>query len=108
MFCRVVTFCFAAAVSVFHTGTGFSAAAAGAFTAEQILKKTVERAQTIQSANKQSDYSYTKFSVTEEFNGKGRLKEKKEKLLQFESGRGRLSQLKLNGRTLTGSEFRKQ
>src|SRR5207237_7698016 len=62
----------------------------------------------IEVDGKQSYYSYTKFSMTEEFNGKGKLKEKKEKLLQFESGRGRLSQVKLNGRTLSGAEFRKQ
>lgn len=109
MFCRVpVILSFAAAAAVLlGIATGFSATAPE-LTAEQIVKKTVERAQTIQAANRQSDYSYTKFSVTEEFNGKGRLKEKKEKLLQFESGRGRLSQLKLNGRALTGAEFRKQ
>jgi len=110
MFRRVpVILSFAAAAAFLLSPViGFSAAAPEALTAEQIVKKTVERAQAIEAAGKQSDYSYTKFSVTEEFNGKGKLKEKKEKLLQFESGRGRLSQLKLNGRTLSGAEFRKQ
>jgi len=110
MFCRVpVILSFVAAVAFLLSPLiSFSATDAAALTAEQIVKKTVERAQAIEVAGKQSDYSYTKFSVTEEFNGKGKLKEKKEKLLQFESGRGRLSQLKLNGRTLSGAEFRKQ
>ena len=98
----------AAGAFLLSAAIGFSAAAPFTLTAGQIVKKTVERAQTIQSANRQSDYSYTKFSVTEEFNGKGKLREKKEKLLLFESGRGRLSQLKLNGRALSGAEFRKQ
>ncbi len=89
-------------------GPAVAATDAPALPAETIVRKMVERAQGIQSANKQAGYSYTKFAVTEEFNGKGQLKEKKEKLLQFESGYGRLSQLKLNGRALTGSEFRKQ
>lgn len=83
-------------------------ATAEGLSAEQVVRKMLERGQGPQSANKQANYSYTKLSVTEEFNGKGQLKEKKEKLLQFESGYGRLSQLKLNGRALTGSEFRKQ
>src|SRR5438445_6184391 len=103
MFCRVpVILRFGAAIAfLLGAGMDFAAAAPAALTAEQIVKKTVERAQGIQAANRQWDYSYTKFSVTEEFNGKGKLKEKKEKLLQFDSGRGHLSQLKLNGRELT-------
>jgi hypothetical protein len=68
----------------------------------------VERAQSIRVFNRQADYSYSKFAVTEEFNGKGQLKEKKEKLLEFQSGYGRLSQVKLNGRALSGAEVRKQ
>jgi len=109
MSCRVViSSCIAVAAYLLSCAIGFSAAASGSLTVEQIVKKTVERAEGIQAANTQLDYSYTKFSVTEEFNGKGKLKEKKEKLLQFESGRGRLSQLKLNGRALSGAEFKRQ
>src|SRR5204862_4620236 len=85
-----------------------SGASASDLTAEQIIQKTVRRAQGICAANRQADYSYTKFAVTEEFNAQGKLTEKKEKVLQFEAGYGRLSQLKLNGRTLRGAEFRKQ
>jgi len=77
-------------------------------TAEQVVKKAVERAQGICAANRQSDYSYVKLSVTEEFDNKGKLKEKKEKLFQYESGQGRVSQVKLNGRALKGVEFQKQ
>jgi hypothetical protein len=77
-------------------------------TAQQIIAKTVRRAQAIRAANRQADYSYTKFAITEEFNNKGKLTEKKEKVFQYEAGYGRLSQLKLNGRALSGAEFRKQ
>jgi hypothetical protein len=79
-----------------------------ALTADQIMKKTIDRAETIRTANKHVDYSYTKFSVTEEFDGKGKLTDKKEKVLQYEAGYGRLSALKLNGRAISGAEFRKQ
>jgi len=86
----------------------FSAPAPTSLTAQQIINKTVERAQSLRGSNKQADYSYSKFAVTEEFNAKGKLKEKKEKLLEFQAGYGRLSQIKLNGRPLSGAEFRKQ
>ncbi len=107
MSCRLASISLLAALYV-SAASGFSAAAPSELTTEQIVKKTVERAQAIQAANQQANYSYTKFAVTEEFNAKGRLKEKKEKLLQFESGYGRLSQFRLNGRSLSGVEFRKQ
>lgn len=93
---------------LFNAPLLFSAPAPEPLTARDIVRKTVARAQAIRVANKQSDYSYSKFAVTEEFNGKGRLKEKKEKTLEFQSGYGRLSKLKLNGRALSGAEFRKQ
>jgi hypothetical protein len=86
----------------------FAAVSGDCLTAEQIMRKAVARAESIRGANRQANYSYTKFAVTEEFDGKGHLKEKKEKVLQFEAGYGRLSDLKLNGRTLRGAEFRKQ
>jgi hypothetical protein len=76
-------------------------------TAEQIIKKTLDRAKAIRTANKQNGYSYTKMSVTEEFDNKGKVTDKKEKVLEFEAGYGRLSTLKLNGRAVTGAEFRK-
>jgi hypothetical protein len=84
-----------------------AAAPAGELTAEQIMKKTIERAKTTRAAKTQNNYSYTKVSVTEEFDGKGKLSEKKEKVLEFKQGYGQLSALKLNGRSITGAEFRK-
>src|SRR3954463_5580404 len=107
MFCRFSMMLFSIALVAVCPGA-VNVANADGLTAEQVVRKMIDHAQGIQSANKQANYSYTKVSTTEEFNGKGQLKEKKEKLLQFESGYGRLSQLKLNGRSLTGSEFRKQ
>src|SRR5436190_17497049 len=99
---------FAMALATLSLSLGVPAAFGADLTAEQIIVKTVKRAQSIRAANKQADYSYTKFAVTEEFNGKGRLTEKKEKFFQYEAGYGRLNQIKLNGRTLSGAELRKQ
>src|SRR3954467_11141160 len=106
---RAVLFGILAALSaILLTATqAFSATAPGSLSAQEIINKTVDRAQSLRGSNKQADYSYSKFAVTEEFNAKGKLKEKKEKLLEFQSGYGRLSQVKLNGRSLTGAEFRK-
>jgi hypothetical protein len=103
----VRTFATVLAVALFARPV-LAASAATTLSAQEIVKKTVERAQSIRVFNRQADYSYSKFAVTEEFNGKGKLKEKKEKLLEFQSGYGRLSQLKLNGRALSGAELRKQ
>ena len=108
---RVVAISYFVTVTAIGLGArcGFSATASTEpLTAQQIVNKTVQHAQAIQNPNRQSDYSYSKFSVTEEFNAKGKLKEKKEKLLEFQSGFWRLNQLKLNGRALSGAEFRKQ
>jgi hypothetical protein len=97
-----------ALAGVLAAGPVIGATAPAALTAREIVKKTGERAQAIYAANRQSGYSYTKFAVSEQFDGKGKLREKKEKFLQFEAGHGRLTQIKLNGRSLTGAEFRKQ
>jgi hypothetical protein len=97
-----------ALTGVLGLGPAFGAGLPATLTASEIVKKTGERAQAIYAANRQSGYSYTKFAVSEQFDGKGKLREKKEKCLQFEAGHGRLTQIKLNGRCLTGAEFRRQ
>src|SRR5688572_420418 len=73
-------------------------------TADQIVQRTVLRAQFVHTLNKQTNYSYQKTSTVEELDGKGKVKNRKEKVLAFESGLGTLKELKVNGEVLSDRE----
>jgi hypothetical protein len=89
-------------------GAAAQRAAPAELTAEQIVGRAVLRAQLVHTLNKQTNYSYQKTSTVEELDGKGKVKSRKEKLLEFESGLGTLKELKINGESLSDRELRKQ
>jgi hypothetical protein len=77
-------------------------------TAEQIVQRAVLRAQRVHTLNSQTNYCYQKTSTVEELDGKGKVKSRKEKLLEFQSGLGTLKELKINGEALSQRELQKQ
>jgi hypothetical protein len=78
-------------------------------TADDIMQKAANASQRA-ALDSRPDYGYNKFTVTEEFDGAGRLKEHKEKNYDVLM-RGGLSYLRLtriNGSKLAGGELKKQ
>ncbi len=77
---------------------------------DELIRKAVSRAQKVEARAGQTAYTYTKLTVTEELDGSGRLKERKEKVYQvfFQSGSTHLKLLTVNGRPPGAAEMRKQ
>lgn len=78
--------------------------------ADDIVQKAVQRAQSSAAHDARPDYRYTKHTVTEELDSQGRLKVRREKLydVRVESGLSRLKLVRLNGQDLSGDEQKKQ
>ncbi|HUR47320.1 MAG TPA: hypothetical protein VMZ27_15670 [Candidatus Saccharimonadales bacterium] len=77
-------------------------------TGPEIAQRTIARARASGDSGKLQNFTYKKLSVSEELDGRGHVKERKEKVLFFRSGSGSLLEMKVNGRPLTGDDFRKQ
>lgn len=89
---------------------GGTVRARSAETADEIMQKAVERAQSPVNHEARPAYLYTKHTVFEESDIQGRLKEKREKLyeVRVESGMSRLKLIQLNGKDLAPAEQKKQ
>lgn len=84
------------------------AAPSSALTSEQVVQRVIARAQHVHKLNRQTNFLYEKTSTTEELDGKGRVRSRKEKVIQFEAGVGTLKEFKINGETVPDRELRKQ
>jgi len=86
--------------------------AATPLTADEVIRRTVERADPATASNvvAKPDYKYQKRTVTEEIDTKGKLKDRKEKLYEvsLESGLSYFKLLQINGQGLTPKELKKQ
>ncbi len=89
-------------------GAGSCVTPPAPLTAEEIVQKTVARAQWVAESNPRAGYGYTKIAVIEDFDSKGQVKERKEKSFVFKAGRGSMAALKINGHVLCGAELQKQ
>src|SRR4051794_14388432 len=78
--------------------------------ADQIIAKAVARGQKPRAKESLPGYTYTKVTLTEEFDASGNIKERKEKVFQvfFDSGKTRLKLIEVNGRSPDEAEFKKQ
>jgi hypothetical protein len=77
-------------------------------TGEEIAKRIIARAQASLVSEKHQQYTYQKLAISEEVDERGRVKERKEKMLFIKAGSGALLEMKVNGKPLSGSDFRKQ
>lgn len=84
------------------------AASTNELTSDEIVRRVLGRAHHVYKLNRQTNYVYEKTSTTEELDGKGRVRTRKEKVLQFDSGVGTLKELKINGEAVPEREMRKQ
>ncbi len=78
--------------------------------ADDIIQRAVQRAQSPEARAERPPYRYLKHTVTEELDAQGRLKERREKLyeVRVEAGESRLKLVQLNGQPLSAGEQKKQ
>ncbi|MDB6110322.1 MAG: hypothetical protein JWR69_2072 [Pedosphaera sp.] len=90
------------------SGTG--ARADTSLSADEVVRRAVQRAESPETRSARPDYGYRKHTITEELDKKGRLKEHKEKLYDVlvESGLSSLKLVQLNGQNLPPAELKKQ
>jgi hypothetical protein len=79
-------------------------------TADAIIQKAVERAGLARAAKACPAYSYTKVNVTEELDGKGKIKERKERVFQvnFSGGTTSVKLVEVNGHAPAQSDVKFQ
>lgn len=81
---------------------------ATALTPEAIAQRMLDRIDSGYNNPNRSNYTFLKVIVTEETDNKGKLRERKEKQVVMESGHSHIQQIRINGRTLSGPELRRQ
>jgi hypothetical protein len=98
------------AVGLLLLGAGGSSQAGESLSADAIIAKAAARGQKARSKETLPGYTYTKVTVTEEFDASGNIKERKEKVFEvlFNSGRTRLKLVEVNGHAPGEAELKKQ
>src|SRR5215470_17408439 len=83
---------------------------APAVTAEAIIQRAVERSSGSRLNSAQQGYTYTKVNVTEEIDGKGKVKQRKERVFQvnFRAGSTCVKLIEDNGHAPDDSDLRFQ
>ena len=79
---------------------------ATALTAEEIMQKTVSKADA--ANNPRENYVYNKIAITEELDAKGKVTERKEKLIRIKSGKGLVVQIMINGKPMPPEELKRE
>jgi hypothetical protein len=89
---------------------GSESRAQTSLSADDIMARAVERAESPAARAGRPDYRYTRHTVTDELDAQGRLKERREKLyeVRVQSGLSRLKLVQLNGQSLSTEEQKKQ
>jgi hypothetical protein len=84
--------------------------AASGLSAEQIVQRMVQRLEETAVVDSIPVGGLTKVTLVEEFDGNGRLRERREKFyeISYGSGKKELRMVRLNGRVLSGAELRHQ
>ena len=81
---------------------------ANALTADEIMRRTVAKADAASNAGPRASYLYYKTSTTEKLNGSGKVLERKEKLIEIKSGKGSVIHMKLNGKPVPLEELQRE
>src|SRR5215831_17215351 len=79
-------------------------------TADEIISKAVAHAQESKTRERPASYSYTKLTLTEEFDAAGNMKDRKERMYQvvLQGGATHLKLISVNGRPPTEAELKIQ
>ncbi|MDB6125590.1 MAG: hypothetical protein JWQ71_4583 [Pedosphaera sp.] len=78
--------------------------------ADEIMRRAVQRAESAETRSGKPNYAYTKHTLTQELDSKGRVKDRKEKLYEIlvESGWTIPKLVQVNGQSLSTDELKKQ
>ncbi len=90
--------------------SAWAAAMPSALTADDIMRKAVSRAEERTSHPSQPEYFYTKHTITEDLDNRGRVKDRKDRLYEVTvaDGFSNLKLLQLNGQNVTNAVLKKQ
>jgi hypothetical protein len=90
--------------------SGVAGRAQAPLSADDIVQRAVQRAESPAAREARPPYRYTKHTVTDELDARGRLKDRHEKLyeVRVESGLSRLKLVQINGQSLSAEEQKKQ
>lgn len=90
--------------------SGWASVEQNALTADAIIQKAVERAESPAVREARPNYSYTKHTITEDLDLKGGVKDRKEKLYEVsvEAGLSYLKLLQVNGQALSEAALKKE
>ena len=91
-----------------NASPGFASARAEGLSAAEITLKVVERAQQTLRNPDRGRYAYTKVSVREELDKKGKVKERHEKVIQFGPRSARVARMKVNDQVVGEAELKKR
>lgn len=99
----------ACAIGIFSLGLGLSLAGTLP-SADELVKKAVDRAAQAQAKSTQPAYTYTKLTVTEELDASGNVKEREQKVYNvvFQSGASYLKLIEVNGHAPAEADRKKQ
>lgn len=84
------------------------AAANQSLSAEKIMDRAVARAQSSLTNTLRGEYTFSKATVSETLDGRGDVKERKEKVYLIESGKAYLQEMKVNGENVSAAELAKE
>jgi len=87
---------------------GAPAAEPPSLTAEQIVKKVMEKVRAPERSEHRQDYAYSKHVLTEELDGKGQVEDRKEKDYLVQGGVAFLQRMKVNGEPVSEAELKKE
>lgn len=77
--------------------------------ADEVIQRAVQRAEQAEARSDQAGYTYTKITLTEEFDSAGRVKERKEKVYRvyFKQGETLLRLVSVNGKPPGAADLKK-
>ncbi len=106
-FGKVYSFCILLLV---FGGLGRAEPAIQAPSIDEIVRRAVARAKEAETLSAQTGYTYTKVSVTDQIDGRGHIKDHKEKVYQvaLQGGAMRVKLLGVNGHAPTEADLKKQ
>jgi hypothetical protein len=99
-----------AALAALALGPGPTARGQASLSADDIMQRAIQRAESADTGASRPEYVYRKHSVTEQMDGKGQLKDRQEKLydVTVEAGLSQLRLVQLNGKELSAAERKKE
>src|SRR5215831_17634054 len=110
MFNRLATSGVTGLLALVLTAGGMcEARAQSSLSADEVIRRAVARARRVELGSGQTAYTYKKLTLTEELDGAGKVKERKERVYQvsFQGGSTQVELIEVNGHPPAATELKK-